>query len=216
MLLLLILVAGLLSPGLPRLWRFVLTRATVATHPLPSLPLPCSELALRLAEGLVKHLKATGRARLYYGAIPYVPPMVPPPTPICERPCICAVVLPRSTFAAYRFPNCGQGKKTENEKVRHKGSHLNSAHMTITVCHCLTRFHQNIARLHMTLHPDLCTSCALYFFPVFYSNVGKNYLLFYFICVFILILFYKVQSQYFSPLKIIKRNTFISRLYINC
>lgn len=43
LLLLLILVAGLLSPGLPWLWRFVLTRATVATHPLPSLPLLCAD-----------------------------------------------------------------------------------------------------------------------------------------------------------------------------
>lgn len=43
LLLLLILVAGFLSPGLPWLWRFVLTRATVATHPLPSLPLCCCD-----------------------------------------------------------------------------------------------------------------------------------------------------------------------------
>lgn len=84
LLLLLILVAGLLSPGLPRLWRFVLTRATVATHPLPSLPLAFSAAALRLAECLVKRLKATGRAHLYYGVIPSVTPMVPTPTPICE------------------------------------------------------------------------------------------------------------------------------------
>lgn len=38
--------------------------------PAPFPPPPFSDVALRLAECLVKRLKATGRAHLYYGAIP--------------------------------------------------------------------------------------------------------------------------------------------------
>lgn len=126
-----------------------------------------------------------------------VPPP-PPPTPICERPCICAVGFPRSTLLAYwPFPQLWPGQ--ENRKWKGWAWKAVIRTVTITVCQSFTRFHQNIDRPHMTLHPDLCTSSALYFFPpVFYSNVGKNVLLFYFICVFMFYCFIRC-SPIFSP-----------------
>lgn len=49
----------------------------------------------------------------------------------------------------------------------------------------------------MTLYPDLCTSCALYFFS-YYSNVGKNVFIFYFILFIYLLLFHKVHIYIYS------------------
>lgn len=65
--------------------------------------------------------------------------------------------------------------------------------MAITVCNRFTRFQKNIGRLQMTLYPDLCTSCALYYFFLVTQMWVKMFWFFILFCFIYLLLFHKVH-----------------------